>query len=130
MSEWLDVDPLFDYMCNCSLSYAAVGEQMKQCTGEMATLATEDLMVDGDDEDQENEDNDGEDDGDDDADGIMADGRLGGQTDGWDRRIDARPMTSKMRTTRVTTMTTAEDDGDGDSECGDDDGRWRRRRGQ
>ena len=24
----------------------------------------------------------------------------------------------------------AEDDGDGDSECGDDDGRWRRRRGQ
>ena len=61
MSEWLDVDTLFDYMCNCFLSYEAVGEQMKQCTGEMVTLAMEDLMVDGDDEDQENEDNDGED---------------------------------------------------------------------
>ena len=51
MSEWLDVDPLFDYMCNCFLSYEAVGEQMKRWTGEMVTLAMEDLMVDGDDED-------------------------------------------------------------------------------
>ena len=50
MNEWLDVDTLFDYMCNCFLSYEAVGEQMKQCTAKMG-FATEDLMVDGDDED-------------------------------------------------------------------------------
>ena len=61
--------------------------------------------------------------------GILLDGRLdgrrGGRTDGWDRRIDARPMKSKMRTRRVTTMTKAGGDGDEDNECGDDDGGYR-----
>ena len=51
MSQWLDVDPLFDYICNCFLSYEAVGEQMKRWNGRDVTLAMEDLMVDGDDED-------------------------------------------------------------------------------
>ena len=33
LSEWLDVDPLFDYICNCFLSYEAVGEQMNRWNG-------------------------------------------------------------------------------------------------
>ena len=56
---------------------------------------------------------------------VRLGGRRGGRTDGWGRRIDARPMKSKMGTRRVETMTKAGGDCDEDNECGEDDGGYR-----
>ena len=77
----------------------------------MVTLAMEDLMVDGNDEDYDTEDKGG----DDRHIAGRTTGRTTGRTDGWGKRIDAMPMKSKMRTIKGND---------------DDEGRGRLRRGQ